>query len=45
MTPINVVNALTICNNPNGSLTIKCANIAIKTGDVKRMVVASPSGI
>lgn len=44
-TPINVVKQLTICNRPNASFNKKWANIAINTGDVKRIVVASPSGI
>lgn len=44
-TPINVVKQLIICNGPNASFKRKWANIAMNTGDVKRIVVASPSGI
>ena len=44
-TPASVVQELTTCRRPKGSLTRKCAKMAIKTGEVKRMVVDSEMGM
>ncbi len=44
-TPASVVQLLTTCSRPKGSATRKWAKAAMKTGEVKRIVVASDSGM